>query len=132
MKIDVIGDLNTSTYGDLQFSSPRNRNDTTKENSDRRTAGATIVSGELKEPSKMTSLGDVDLNQTTVVSEMEHDLTKSFMESHLGGIDPTKRLELLKTAQTTYHHQINWQKRLPNVDPIINLDTKCLNCSDDV
>ena len=98
LKIDVIGDLNTSTYGDLLMSSPRNRNDTTKENSDRRTAGATIFSGDLKEPSKMTSLADVDLNQTTIVSEMEHDLTKSFMESHLGGLDPTRRLELLKTA----------------------------------
>ena len=80
----------------------------------------------------MTSLNEAELNQTTIVSELEHDLTKSFLDSHLGGIDPTKRLELLKTAQTTYLHQSNWKKKAQERNPIINFDPKCLNCSDDI
>ena len=65
-------------------------------------------------------------------SRDDENLTRSFIESHLGAINPNQRLSLLKTAQTSYMHQSNWQKKKAEKRPIVKLDQKCLNCSQDV
>ena len=138
LRIDVLGDLNTSRHGgqdiNLLSSSPRTR--IADQGTDRYTVGGTVGSAALMEPTiGLTSLGDVDLNQTLASmlnSKDEDNLTKSFMESHLGAIDPAKRLSLLQSAQATYPHQSNWQKKKPEKRPIVKLDQKCLNCSQDV
>ena len=78
---------------------------------------------------------DLHLDQTLASmlnSREEDNLTKSFIESHLGALDPSQRLSLLKTAQTSYLHQGNWQKKKAEKRPIVGLDQKCLNCSQDV